>query len=86
MELFKSKKRLAKELEDMKKKELEDPKVKLSEGEINTKDGLKDVKEETKKEEVSLDQIILNNTDLWYKTQVLNLLISINNKLGDKHE
>ena len=86
MDLFKSKKKIAKELEDMKKKESEDPKVKLTEGEINTKDGSKEVKEEPKKEEVSLDQIILNNTDLWYKTQVLNLLISINNKLGDKHE
>ena len=85
MELFKSKKRLAKELEDMKKKESEDPKVKLTEGEINTKDGSKEVKEEPKTE-VSLDQIIVSNTDLWYKTQVLNLLISINNKLGDKHE
>lgn len=86
MELFKKKGK--KSVEELKKElalaEIEakknaDPVAKVFNAEISTG---KEIKVESKdSSQITLDQVILQNTDLWYKTQVLNLLISINEKL-----
>lgn len=84
MSLFKSKKKELAELEALKKKESEDPKVKIEKASIDTSEEPL-IKDDSLQKPISLESLIINNSDVWYKTQVLNLLISINDKLNNKN-
>lgn len=81
MSLFKSKKKELAELEALKKRESEDPKVNIERASIDTSEEPL-VKDDGLQKPISLESLIINNSDVWYKAQVLNLLISINDKFN----
>lgn len=88
MSFFKKKKTEAEKLQVEKDNEANDPKVTMIKTQITTSNNPveKFDKEETESikvedPKVSLDQAIVLNTDLWYKTQILALIIDIQERL-----